>query len=397
MYILRTYQEESVRLAVEFFNSFDRTRPILSLPTGAGKSLIIASIAKHLHSGVLVLQPSKELLEQNYAKYQNAIAGHSDLEPACVYSASVGIKEKGKVTFATIGSIWKKPDEFMNIRYIIVDECHNVPPKKTSMYVSFFACLTAKVIGLTATAYRLKTYNDPFAYGKKYSKINLLTRERPLFFNKFLHIVHLEQMYKEGYLTPINYISMAFDGSFLECNSTGAEFSEKSLDKVMERNQIIKKIPSIIKQAFEKGQKACLVFVRSVEEARHLASITPFSAYIHALTDKKERVDIIRNFKNGSIKTVFNVSVLIEGFDFPELDTIILARPTMSLTLYLQMIGRGIRKAEGKLKCSVVDMCGNIPRFGKIEDIKIVNDSHYGWVLMNNNKVLSGKRLDELM
>ncbi len=395
-YVLRPYQSKAVELAVDFFKSVGLHRPILDLPTASGKSVIIAHIVKELKGNVLILQPSKELLEQNYKKYQHAIQDHPELEPARVYSASVGVKEKGRVTYATIGSIHKQANLFTDIDYVLVDECHNVPPKTSSMYVTFFNKIQAKVLGLSATPFRLKTYNDPFS-GKKFSKINLLTRERPLFFNKFLYNVSIKRMYDEGYLSPINWISMKWDGSFLQLNSTGAEFSDDSLKKTLDRNQITQKIPSIVDQAFKKGQRACLVFVLSVAEARHLAGVVPFSAYLHALTPKKERSEIIRAFKSGGIKTIFNVAVLTEGFDYPELDTIIIARPTMSLTLFMQMVGRGTRKAEGKEKCAVVDMCGNLKRFGRIEELRIENDIYEGWVLRNDTKILSGKRLADLV
>jgi len=397
MYQLRQYQSQAVEAAVSFFKSEERTKPILVLPTGAGKSLVIAFAVKQLAGNVVVLQPSKELLEQNYRKYAAVIKGHDELEPASVYSASVGIKERGRVTFATIGSIYKCPELFADTQYIIVDECHFVPPQRGSMYTQLFKALpNAKVLGLTATPYRLKTYNDPFANGVKFSKINLLPRERPQFFNRFLFICQTKQMYDEGFLSPVNYVTTTWDGRFLKLNSTGAEYSDKSMEEVMERNEIIKRIPGILEQAFKKGRRACLVFVRTVDEARQLAAITPFSDYIHAETPKAEREKIISAYKGGGIKTLFNVSVLTTGFDFPELDTIIVARPTMSLALFVQMVGRGIRLADGKDHCTVVDMCGNLKRFGKIEELRIENDQQAGWVLRNDRHILSGRRLDEL-
>ena len=396
MYKLRNYQSEAVKAAVEFFKSSNKTKPLLILPTGSGKSVIIADIVRQLKGDVLILQPSKELLEQNYKKYDSVCDAFPEIERASVFSASVGVKEKGRVTFATIGSIYKIPEVFASVEHVLVDECHFVPPKEDSMYVEFFEKLRVKVVGLTATPFRLKTYNDPFT-GKKYSKINLLTRERPCFFNKFLHITQIKQMYDEKFLCPINYIEMQFDGSFLHVNSTGAEYSDKSLQEAMERNKIIEKIPDILRQAFVKGQNSALVFVRAVEEARHLSTVTPFSGYIHALTEKKEREQTIKSFKNGSIKTLNNVAVLTTGFDHPPLDTIILARATMSLALYMQMIGRGIRIHEGKERCAVVDMCGNFKRFGPIEELRIEEDPVHGWVLRNNTKILSGRRLDELV
>lgn len=395
-YNLRQYQTEAIERGIEFFNSSERTRPMMVLPTGSGKSIIIACIVKALRGKVLVLQPSIELLSQNYQKYDNVIKAHPELERASVYSAGVGVKEIGRVTFATIGSIYKKPELFSDVQYIIIDECHFVPPDRSSMYMKFISELTVQVLGLTATPFRLKTYTDPFT-GRKFSKINLLNRERPGFFNKFIHITHPKQLYDEGFLCPINYIEMQFDGSFLQVNSTGAEYTESSMKQALEMNEINKKIPGILDQAFKKGRRACLVFVRSVEEARQLAEITPFSSYVHAETDKKERANILKSFKNGSIKTIFNVGILTTGFDYPELDTVILARPTMSLALYIQMIGRGIRIAPGKDKLSMLDMCGNLKRFGKIEELRIEDDEEEGWILRNDKQILSGRRLDELV
>ncbi len=397
MYTLREYQDKARQTTVEFFQSSGKHRPMVIVPTAGGKSIIIATAVKELTGKVIILQPSVELLKQNYMKYENVVKEHPDLEPASLYSASVGVKEVGRVTFATIGSIFKKPELFYDVEHVLIDECHFVPPDKNSMYMKFLNALpNAQVLGLTATAFRLKTYTDPFTQ-EKFSKINLLNRERPSFFNKFAHITQIKELYDLGFLCPLKYIEMQWDGSFLQRNSTGAEYSEKSLKEAIERNEIIKKIPGILDQAFKKGRKACLVFVRAVEEARELASITPFSAYVHAETEKKERAEIIKRFKSGSIKTIYNVGILTTGFDFPELDTVILARPTMSLALYVQMIGRGMRLSPGKEHCTILDMCGNLKRFGKVEEIIYEDDELEGWVLKNNTRILSGRRLDELL
>lgn len=396
MYTLREYQQEAVDRAVNFFLSGGKEKPILELPTASGKSLIIAYTAKALDGNVLVLQPSLELLKQNYEKYSKAIQGHPDLYPASVFSASAGIKQRGRVTFATIGSIVNVAELFADVQYILVDECHYVPPTESSMYVSFFSQIpNAKVLGLSATPYRLKTYNG--MDGVKFSKINLLPRERPMFFNRFLMNISTRRMYEEGFLCPVNYVKMAFDGSYLQFNSTGAEYSDASMKEALKRNEIVERIPGLVEAAIKKGRRSCLVFVRTVDEARQLAETTPFSAYVHALTPKKERAKIIDQFRSGSIKTLYNVAVLTTGFDYPALDCIIIARPTMSLALFVQMVGRGIRIAEGKDHCTVVDMCGNLDRFGRIEELRIENDPHVGWVLRNDRQILSGRDLRELV
>jgi len=391
MYELRDYQKEAVEKGLEFFKDgrYGDT-PIIVAPTGAGKSLYVGYMAKELDHGVLVLQPSKELLEQNYAKYL-AYGGE-----ASIYSASVGIKEIGSVTFATIGSIKSRPQDFYHVSHIIIDECHLVPPQSGSMFMQFLSQMSGvKTLGLTATAFRLKKYNDPFT-GQAFSQINLLMRERPRFFNKFLHITQINEMYEKGFLSPVRYIEMAWSNGDLRVNTTGAEYTETSMDFAMQAQKVHERIPGIIKQSIEKGRKHRIVFVKNVTDAIDLAQKVPDSACVHAGTGKKERENILNSFKAGKIKTVFNVGVLTIGFDFPALDTIIIARPTMSLALYMQMIGRGIRLSEGKTDCAVVDMCGNYKRFGKIEDIRYQTDFRGQWILTNSERTLSGVPLNKL-
>lgn len=385
MITLRDYQQESVQIALEFLNSSETGNiPIIVQPTGAGKSILIAYIANELKEDVLVLQPTIELLGQNYAKYR--LYGGE----ASIYSASAGKKEIGKVTFATIGSIKNKASDFEHVKYIIIDECHLVPPISNSMYVKFISQLPGvKCLGVTATPFRLKSYVHPFT-GAKYSQINLLTRERPKFFNKFLHITQISELYEKDFLTKPNYLPLEWKDSALVYNSTGAEFSDDSVDKAIKEQMVYERLPLIVKQAVKKGRKHILVFVKSINDAMELAGKTPDSACIHSGTEKYARDIILLKFKAGLLKTVYNVGVLTVGFDFPELDTIIIARPTMSLSLYMQMIGRGIRKADGKIDCAVVDCCGNYNRFGKLEDIKFVTDANDKWVVMQGDKILSG-------
>ena len=376
---------------IEFFHEGDpKEKPIVVAPTGAGKSVLIAHVANELTDPVLVMQPSKELLEQNYDKYR-AYGGH-----ASIYSASLSSREIGHVTFATVGSIKGIPDQFAHVKNILIDECHLVPPKEGSMFMRFLSALdNVKVIGLTATPFRMKKYSDPFSH-ESYSQINILTRERPHFFNRFLHITQIQELYELGFLAPVRYIQMKWDGNELRVNTTGAEFTEQSITHALKVEKINERIPNVIKQSIEKGRKYRVVFVNSVADAIELAAKVPESGCVHAGTTKAEREMILHDFKWGKIKTVFNVNVLTIGFDFPALDTIIIARPTMSLALYMQMIGRGIRKSPGKEDCVVVDMCGNSDRFGEIDKIIYDKCPEGKWRIRDDQRVLSGVRLDKI-
>lgn len=388
MFELRPYQQSAVDAILDFCQfGKEKDHPIAVLPTGAGKSIIIAYVARELKEGVLVIQPSKELLEQNFAKFES-YGGR-----AAIYSASMNQKHVGDVTFATIGSIKSCPELFAHVKYVLIDECHLVPPNDESMFMQFLSGLeNVKVIGLTATAFRLKKYNDPFT-GEPYSQINLLMREKPRFFNRFLHITQIKELYDREFLAPVKYIPLAWSNGELRYNSTGAEYTEKSMDFALKQQKIHERLPSVIDQSIRKGRKHRIVFVKNVADAEHLTLMCPDSACVSAQTKKKDRQRILDDFKAGKIKTVFNVGILTIGFDFPALDTIIIARPTMSLALYMQMIGRGIRKCEGKFDCALVDMCGNIDRFSKLEDIVYMTDFEGKWILHDGKKQLSGVKL----
>lgn len=104
---------------------------------------------------------------------------------------------------------------------------------------------------------------------------------------------------------------------------------------------------------------------------------------------KTERELILNEFKAGKIKVVVNVGVLTTGFDYPELDTIIMARPTKSLSLWYQIVGRAIRPSPSKESGWVIDLCGNINRFGKVQDLELVEPKPNMWQVQSNGRQLT--------
>jgi DNA repair protein RadD len=373
-YTLRPYQTGAVNAAVKFLKNPYRYNAIEVLPTGSGKSLVIAATAKALDAPVLIFQPTKEILEQNYAKYLSY--GYH----AGVYSASVGRKDISKVTFATIGSVKSKAELFQNFRYIIIDECHFVNPKQ-GMYSTFLKQVEgAKVLGLTATPYRLVT--DGFGG----SILKFLTRTRPRVFMDLIYHVQNSQLFREGYLAKLKYTNPygnLFDRSQLKLNTTGADYTDESVKRYYRSSNFQDRLVDTIRETANR-RKNVLVFTRFVEEAQYLVSKVPYSAIVTAESSKKEREYIIEGFRNGKIRTVCNVGVLTTGFDYPELETIVIARPTMSLALYYQMIGRGIRPHPLKEYTEVIDMCRNGELFGKVEDLEIKDGGNGKWFLAGN-------------
>ena len=366
-YQLRPYQKQASDAAVAAFTSKQESNGLLILPTGAGKSLVIADIAHRLEGPLLILQPSKEILEQNFAKLQSY-----GIWDSSIYSASVGYKEINRITFATIGSVMNHMDDFAHFRNVMIDECHGVN-SKGGQYEEFIHAVPRKVIGLTATPYRLGRGIDGM------SMLKFLTRTRPRIFDRVLYYCQISELLAKGYLADLNYYDLtSINLEMVKSNSTGADYDEESLKEEYRRSGFYDKLTTttlrVLRPKSGVPRNGVLVFTRFIEEAgelvEKLSSKGIKSAIVTGETPKKEREDIIAGFKSGQIKVVSNVGTLTTGFDYPELDTIILARPTKSLALYYQMIGRAIRPCQGK-DGWVIDLGGSYKRFGNVADLRI--------------------------
>ena len=378
MYELRDYQKQAVDVAVNFFQTGNKKNGIIVLPTGAGKSLVIANIAYRLDAPVLIFQPSKEILEQNYEK----LCSYGVMDVG-IFSASFGRKEVRKITFATIGSVKSHKDYFRLFRYVIIDECHGVNAE-AGMYKDFIETIQCKVLGLTATPYRL--YSSRF-YG---SMLRFITRTNPRIFNEMLYAVQVRTLLNRGYLASMNYYQLNIvDTSRLKVNSTGADFTDASVRRYYREIKFNDSLENIIRRLLVAGRSSILVFTRFIDEANHIArTFSDCAAVVSSDTSKTDRENILRLFKNKQIKVVANVGVLTTGFDFPELATVVLARPTMSLALYYQMCGRAIRPFPGKVSW-VVDLCGNYKRFGRVDDLELRQTKPGIWAVFSGAKQLT--------
>lgn len=366
MYNLRYYQKEASDAAVKLFNGKTDKNGLIIIPTGGGKSLILADIASRLEGPLLVFQPSKEILQQNFAKLQS----YGIIDCGC-YSASVGRKDINRITFATIGSVMNNMRDFDCFKNIIVDEAHYVN-SKAGQYKKFIEAKNRQVVGLTATPYRL----DKCAGG---SMLKFLTRTRPRIFSKVIYCCQIGELLSKGFLANLSYYDItSIDLRRVRSNSTGADYDEKSLIAEYERSGFYDKLSNTVVKVMQPKsgipRKGILVFTAFRKESESLVSklqsLGIKAAIVTCDTPQREREDILQRFKKGEIKVVSNCGTLTTGFDYPELDTVILARPTKSLALFYQMVGRAIRPSEGKIGW-VVDMAGNYSRFGNVADLYI--------------------------
>jgi DNA repair protein RadD len=387
---LRENQSEPVIKGVEFFKKKKAEPSIIVAPTAFGKSIVIAAIAREVGEKLLIIQPSKELLEQNYNKF---IALGGD---ASIYSASMKEKEIGSITYATIGSIISIAHQFkdLGISKVIIDECDRFPREPGGMLRKFLT--TAKIthiLGLTATPLKLQTNmgeDGPF------SKLVMLTSrsKKGNFFKHIIHVAQISEMVNLGYWSPLQYESYDFDSGELRYNSTGADYTDDSIKRAYINqnisNKVIKKVAELV------DRKSILVAVPTIAEAISLSIKIPNSSPLHSKMKSKERNNIIRDFKNGKLRVILQVDILTVGFDYPEMDCIITARPTASLSWWYQFVGRVTRIHPMKKNGLVVDFVGSVPKFGKVEDLYFRYEAPLWKLYGEGNKLLTGIPLNEI-
>jgi DNA repair protein RadD len=372
---LRPYQREALEKILWAKNANLEGNDIIVLPTGAGKSIVIAHLANALEEPVLILQPNKEILEQNLSK----LAQYVDPEDIGIYSASMGEKTIKQFTFATIGSIKNLANEFKHVKLVIIDECHLVNPKSLSgMYNTFLKAIgNPKVIGFTATPYRMDIgYRREAGAGFMgedqliaFTSTKLINRMKGFWWKRILFNIDVQTLIDQGFLVNLDYKSYdAIQHDEVPLNKSRSDFDMDALELLMHSKA--ERIENAINYATA-NFKSIIVFCSSVKQATEWYSKTPDSLLVTAKTPAKERDQVINDFKDGKNKIVFNVGVLTTGFDHPTLDCIILLRPTRSIGLYYQMLGRGVRIAEGKDKCTVIDLTGTVAQLGRVETIRL--------------------------
>lgn len=385
----REYQDMAVDRGIIAING-DKKEIIMG-PTGSGKSVIITKLCHKLNDRVLILQPNKEILEQNYQKLVDY-----GVEDIGIYSDSMKRKDISQYTYATIGSI-KDFKLFSGFRYCLLDEAHQVSPEG-KMYTRFFKYHSGmKVLGLTASPWRLinSYYKNEKGELMYTSMIQMLTRLEHKFFDSICFKITNKTLFDKGYLAPIDYkYPSLMDFSKIPLNRTGSDFDDAFLEDWLNSPGYVTKLVTAITQ-YDKDLPNNLIFCKSKKHAIAVSEkLEQFGYESDFVWDDDPRRDRkIQAFREGRIKRLLNVNVLSLGFDFPGLYGITLGRPTLSLSLYYQQVGRGIRRnpADPHKRCTVIDACGNVRRFGRIETIRVTKNPFHGRDQVETEKgVISG-------
>tara|TARA_R110000868_G_scaffold66256_1_gene197488 strand:+ start:9182 stop:10960 length:1779 start_codon:yes stop_codon:yes gene_type:complete len=362
---LRPYQSQAHDAAIDWIKKC--TSPcVLELPTGSGKSLIVAAIANTLHkvSGgkhILCLVPSKELLEQNAEKYR-------DTGNECsLFSASVGETcLKHPVVFGTPVSVKNKIHRFgAKFCAVVLDEAHRITPTVKSIIESLVVHNpNLRVIGLSATPYRL---GDGYIYRMdEHGKAHGEERAKKPYFNARVFTVYARDLIQQGYLTQptIGAINSGhYDTLDMQLNSMG-KFAKADVDRAYHGQGRLTSaiVGDIVSQAVDR--QGIMIFAATVQHAHEvLESLPPgLSCIVTGATPKQEREEILQKFKARKLKYLVNVSVLTTGFDAPHVDLIAILRATESVSLLQQIIGRGLRIDDNKNDCLILDYAENIDR-----------------------------------
>jgi len=358
MYSLRPYQQEAVDKTIQFFRK-TREPAVIVLPTGAGKSLVIAELARIAKGRVLVLAHVKELVEQNHQKYQSY-----GLE-AGIYSAGLNKKQSSqKVIFGSIQSVARADDNFFaDFSLLIIDECHRVGLDDNTQYLVVIRKLQENnphicILGLTATPYRLG-----MGHIYEYNFQGIIQTQEKRFFKQCVFELPLEYMIKNKYLTtPVKVDIPVTSYDFSELTNKGRMYTIGELEEVLKQQRrltplIIKNIIDITESFKRQG---VMIFSSTVKHAEEILKCLPENQarIVIGDTEDETRDQIINDFKLKKIKYLVNVSVLTTGFDAPHVDVIAILRPTESVSLYQQIIGRGLRLSEGKKDCIILDYTG---------------------------------------
>lgn len=400
---LRDYQEVAVGYIEEHLNNYRRPF-VYVLPTGAGKSIVVAEIAKRFGK-VLVLTLSAELCDQDY---QECVEQGVE---ASVYSASLNRKEVGDITIATIMSAYKHPELFTHMDVVLIDETDTLNP--ADINTTFMKLIIAinkvkregggriKVVGLTATPFRNVT--KVISRGKWYETttyiqpLNRIPCKGGFLWSEIVEGLTTKEAMQRGYLTPVEYYSSPIEGR-LVVNSTGADYTDDSLD--VWGADAVSRCLSVMKGAEEKGWVrsgiVALPFIRHAEALQALCEREGLSSVVvHSKTPQRARERAITAFKNGEIKWLIQCSVALVGFNCPASNLLLWCRPTLSLRIWQQACGRVMRLSEGKKVARVLDLAGTLETFGKVEDIHLGKEDGYKTIIVGGRGQISGKPLRE--
>lgn len=322
---------------------------VIVAPTGAGKTVMAADIiqgAERKGTRTLFLAHRKELIDQCHSKLQAFGVG-----AGVIMGADARRDDFLKSQIASVQTLRNRMDRLPSAGLVVVDECHHATAQTYVDLIAAYRAQGAIILGLTAT---------PWPSARRGLS--------DIYESMVLSATPAELM-EAGYL--VRYDAFAYDAPDLhEVRSQLGDFNQKQLGLACNTEVLVGNVVAeYVKHAM--GRRAIL-FPVNVEHSQRLVAefrVAGVAAeHLDCFTKKTERERILRGLASGAVTVVSSVGVLTEGFDCPAAEVCILARPTQSLTLHMQMIGRVLRPCEGKLRALIHDHAGNLLRHGFVDD-----------------------------
>jgi superfamily II DNA or RNA helicase len=319
-----------------------RRRPILMMATGAGKTKTAAAIVKRaLAKGkrVVFVVPAKELIDQTVAAFRK----EGILEIGVIQADHPETDPTRPVQVASAQTLARRALPPADL--VIVDEAHRVQRR---VFEWMKLCPKLPFIGLSATPWTK-------GLGKHYDDLIIGATT--------------QQLIREGYLSPFRVFAPSHP-DLTGVRTIAGDYAENELAQAMDKPQLTADVVSTWLKLGENRPTLCFAVnrahARSLERDFQRAGVA--CRYVDGDTERTERVDIREAFERGDIRVVVNVGVLTTGVDW-DVRCLILARPTKSEMLYVQIIGRGLRSAEGKQDCLILDHSDTTLNLGFVTDI----------------------------
>lgn len=362
---LRDYQQEAVDAVIAYWGK-GGSNPLIEVPTGGGKSAILGELARvvvqECGGRVVIATHRAELIEQDAAACRRVWP----MAPLAVWSASLNKRGVAPITVCGVQTVARKARDLGVVDVLIVDEAHLIPPEGAGQYQTLVRGLretnpALRIVGLTATPYRLRQ--------------GYLTQGEGALFSSIVYRVEIPRLVAAGHLAPLvtGAVGAQIDTSTLAIRA--GEFAMRDLELAADIAEVTERVADDVAAALAAGRTSALLFGCSVAHAEHLrdalAARGTECAVITGETEQFTRQGIIGRFRRRELAALASCDVLTTGFDAPCVDTLAVVRATASPSLYVQIVGRGMRPAEGKTDCLVLDYGGNIARHGPVDEVKI--------------------------
>ena len=337
MFLERWYQNEAAEAAFKDVISSPDIHPVIAAPTGSGKTPIICKLIEKIFNHnpfgkILVLSHSQSIVEQDHLSLEKYFDGF----PIGLYAAGLESRIISSITVAQIQSAYRKPDLFKTFTTVIIDEAHAVTTKDTGMYRKFLAKIKANYIGLTATPFRT---GHGYIYKGEDALFNKLSYDLTNFEN-------FNRLIDEGFLCNLipKRTELQYDRKKLTKTVAG-DFSQKQSSEEFGREEITQQC---VLETIHYGKKLkkWLCFAIDIKHAELIKKLFEQKGIPAGVVHSKMEEDfkqVVNAHKNGDIKVLVNVDMLTTGYDDPEIDLIAMMRPTKSLIIHVQTMGRGSR------------------------------------------------------